>query len=68
MASKNKVKHSFASTKNSQGQLEIRPIKVARALSKNWGDIPKKLNDTRAVEIHVLAIAYLELVKKLKAK
>lgn len=43
----------------------IHTDKVAKALAKNWGDIPKHLSDRRALEIHCLAKGYLRLQKML---
>lgn len=58
-----KIKHSFAAERDEEG-VYIDVAKVAKILAKNWGDIPKTLNDTRALEIHCLARAYLKLRKR----
>ena len=61
-----KIKHSFGSVYNPMtGERFVEVDDIADALSKNWGDIPKYLNDTRAFEIHCLARAYKTLQKKL---
>ena len=65
---KKPVKHSFASERDQTGAIEIDCEKVAKVLAKNWGDIPKRINDTRAIEIHCLAKGYLVLQSKLRNK
>lgn len=60
------IKHSFASIKLENGTMEFSAYDVAKVLSKNWGDIPKRINDTRAIEIHCLAKGYLALQAKLR--
>lgn len=62
------IKHSFASIKLENGTMEFSAYDVAKVLSKNWGDIPRYINDTRAFEIHCLAKAYLILRRKLRGK
>ncbi len=59
-----KIKHSFAAERDEGGKMSIDVVKVAKILAKNWGDIPKTLNDTRALEIHCLALAYVKLRKR----
>lgn len=59
-----RIKHSFAAERDEEGNASIDVAKVAKILAKNWGDIPKTLNDTRALEIHCLALAYLKLRKR----
>lgn len=63
---KKPLKHSFASSVDQNGAIEIDCEKVAKVLAKNWGDIPKRINDTRAIEIHCLAKGYLALQAKLR--
>jgi len=64
IASKNKIKHSFASYRRGK-EIHTNPKNIARALL-NWGEIPKSLNDLRAAEIALLAQDYLRLVKELR--
>ena len=60
-----KIKHSFGTIYNQMTMESFVEVEdVAEVLSKNWGDIPKYLNDTRAMEIHLLACAYLSLLKR----
>jgi|GEM_PF-4682899 len=40
---------------------------LARILSENWGNIPKHIGDIRAMEIHSLAKAFMQVVKQNKA-
>lgn len=63
-----KIKASFASEYNEQtGETTVDINKLARVLSK-WGEIPKTLNDTRAMEISILARRYLKMTKMLAGK
>ena len=60
-----KIKHSFGTIYNPMTMESFVEVEdVAEFLSKNWGNIPKYLNDTRAMEIHLLARAYLSSQKK----
>lgn len=59
-----KIKHSFGSYKCKNGSIDIKVVKVAEELAHGWGDIPKKINDLRAMELHVLAVSFLKLKKK----
>jgi hypothetical protein len=64
-----KIKHSFGTIYNEMtGETFIEVEDVAEILAKNWGDIPKYINDTRAMELHLLGKAYLSLIKKLNTK
>jgi hypothetical protein len=56
-----KIEHSFATYKTEFGN-ECKIWKVAEALL-DWGEIPKTLNDTRAMELSILAKDYLRLSK-----
>jgi hypothetical protein len=59
-----KIKASFASEYNPMTMEWTTDVdEIAKALSKSYGDIPKYINDTRAMEIHLLAKAYLKLRK-----
>ena len=58
-----KLKHSFATRRNKNGELSCDVKKVAKILL-NYGNIPKSLNLTRAYEITLVAQAYLLLYKK----
>lgn len=63
-----KRRGSFASFRDEKDHTLFRcdVESVAKQLAQNWGDVPKTLGDTKAFEIHLLAIAYLELANKLK--
>lgn len=61
-----RVKHSFASYKESDGGIVVNAEDVAKILAKGWGAVPLRLNSSRAWEIYVLARAYLTLRKKLE--
>lgn len=62
------IKHSFGTIYNSMtGEHFVEVEDVAKFLAKNWGEIPKRLNDTRAMELHLLGKAYLSLLKRLNA-
>ena len=60
-----KLKNSWGSYQDKNMNVTIHTDKIAKALAKNWGDIPKYLSDRRAVEIHCLAKGYLRLQKML---
>ena len=60
-----KLKYSFATVYSEKDGALTDLIKVAKAL-QNWGDIPKRLNDTRAYEIAAMARDYLRMVRKRK--
>lgn len=63
-----KIRHSFGTVYNSMTDEKFVEVDdVAEALSKNWGDIPKYLNDTKAFEIHCLAKAYNTLQRRIAA-
>lgn len=62
-----KIKHSFGSWFNPMTMETFCEVEdVASELAKGWGDTPKYLNDTKAMEIHLLGKAYLKLLKRLK--
>lgn len=64
-----KLKHSFA-TKEENGKNICDVSEVAKILL-NWGDIPLKLNNTRAMELSILAQTFLHyetIVKNLEQK
>ena len=41
---------------------------VAEILAENWGNIPRQLNDKKAMEIHLLAVDYLRLRDQCKTR
>jgi hypothetical protein len=60
-----KKKNSFATTYNEVSKEFKTDIdSVAKILAASWGDVPLRINDTRAMEIHLLAKAYLKLKKR----
>lgn len=63
-----KKRGSFASYRDEKDQTLFRcdVESVAKQLATNWGDIPKNIGNTKAFEIHLLAIAYLELANKVR--
>lgn len=61
-----KVKHSFATIYNPMtNECFVDPEDIAKELAKSWGDIPKRINDTRAHELHLLGKAYLSAIKEI---
>jgi hypothetical protein len=63
-----KIKYSFACYKNKKGELIGKVTECAKILAANWGNIPERINDLRAQEIHMVAQAYLSLLKESKKK
>lgn len=39
---------------------------MAKHLSENWGNVPRNLGNTKAFEIHLLSIAYLDALNQIK--
>lgn len=61
-----KIPHSFGTWFNPMTMETFVEIdEVAEVLAKNWGDIPKRLNNKRAYEMHLLARAYQALQKRI---
>lgn len=70
MKKKIKRRGSFASYRDHKDKTLWRcdVEEMAKHLSQNWGNIPRSLGNTKAMEIHLLALAYLDLKKELAKK
>lgn len=70
MNKKNKLKNSFASYWSDKKERVVKCDldQLAAHLSENWGNIPKTLSNHKAMEIHLLAVAYLKYRDKDKMK
>jgi len=67
-----KVKGSFCSTWKINGKNNKVALcdvaSVAEILAENWGNIPRTLNDKKAMELHLLAVDYLRLRDECKTR
>lgn len=58
-----KLRGRFASylDQNDKKLIKCSVEEVAETLAGSWGEIPRTLNNTKAMELHLLAIEYLRL-------
>lgn len=61
------IKGTFATYIAADGMHTVIVPELAKKLLK-WGDIPMRISDSRAMEISILADAYLKLRKKKSRK
>lgn len=63
-----KIKHSFCSYfEPMTNETFVELDELAELLAKGWGDLPKSINNTRAMELHLLGKAFINLQKRMSS-